>query len=429
MTSTRCGAPSAATPPRSAGCSTRSPPARARDQRLGHDLRRRQSAGRLARTLGRRARCPPVRSGVVVPGAKQPGPAAGAGRADSRSGGRRPRTSARSSPRRSCRASAARTLPGSEFSIETSIVPVALRLQFEGASDAGPDAFVIRSSDQRAAGRGDRVAMRTCRTRGSGFAIGCCAAELALAAVAAAAASRGPLLDWRRVARSAGAADGDHAVDCAVADRRARRSSGSRFARPGLAEFSLLPSAPWSRIREPGVRVAARLLPERAGGRRPGDAGGVEFRDVARRASSRHRRRGRRSARSRAALFYVVQLAAGLGVAALVMSYEWLLRTYVSQTPVDIVRFAIDRFDSPRLLVIVGLIALNAAVVGLAILLYRLAWSPWVFPSRPDGRGARADSRSGCCRRRSCSACSRPPIARRSGRRCWSWCSRRPRPG
>ena len=37
-------------------------------------------------------------------------------------------------------------LPGSEFSIETSIVPVALRLQFEGASDAGPDAFVIRSS-------------------------------------------------------------------------------------------------------------------------------------------------------------------------------------------------------------------------------------------------------------------------------------------
>ena len=32
-------------------------------------------------------------------------------------------------------------LPGSEFSLRTSIVPVALRLQFEGASDAGPDAF------------------------------------------------------------------------------------------------------------------------------------------------------------------------------------------------------------------------------------------------------------------------------------------------
>ncbi len=84
----------------------------------------------------------------------------------------------------------------------------------------------------------------------------------------------------------------------------------------------------------------------------------------------------------RGALFYAVQLGAGLAVAALVMSYEWLLRTHVSQTPVDIVRFALDRLDPTRLPVIVGLIALNAAVVGLAILLYRLAWSPWVFPSR-----------------------------------------------
>ena len=64
------------------------------------------------------------------------------------------------------------------------------------------------------------------------------------------------------------------------------------------------------------------------------------------------------------------------------MSYEWLLRTHVSQTPVDIVRFALDRLDLTRLPVLVGLIALNAAVVGLAILLYRLAWSPWVFASR-----------------------------------------------
>ena len=90
----------------------------------------------------------------------------------------------------------------------------------------------------------------------------------------------------------------------------------------------------------------------------------------------------RRSARPRA-LFFAVQLGAGVAVAALVMSYEWFLRTHVSQTPVDIVRFALDRLDPTRLLVIVGLIALNAAVVGLAILLYRLAWSPWVFPGSP----------------------------------------------
>ena len=38
---------------------------------------------------------------------------------------------------------------------------------------------------------------------------------------------------------------------------------------------------------------------------------------------------------------------------------------------------------------LVGLIALNAAVVGLAILLYRLAWSPWVFASRAGAWRAR----------------------------------------
>ena len=48
---------------------------------------------------------------------------------------------------------------------------------------------------------------------------------------------------------------------------------------------------------------------------------------------------------STAALFYAVQLAAGFAVAALVMAYEWFLRTHVSQTPVDIVRFSLDRLD------------------------------------------------------------------------------------
>jgi signal transduction histidine kinase len=33
-----------------------------------------------------------------------------------------------------------------------------------------------------------------------------------------------------------------------------------------------------------------------------------------------------------------------------------------------------------RLAVVVGLVTLNAAVVGLAVLAFRLAWSPWVFP-------------------------------------------------
>ena len=51
---------------------------------------------------------------------------------------------------------------------------------------------------------------------------------------------------------------------------------------------------------------------------------------------------------ARAALFYAVQLAAGLAVATLVMAYEWFLRTHVSQMPVDIVRFSINRIDPSR---------------------------------------------------------------------------------
>ena len=48
-------------------------------------------------------------------------------------------------------------LPGSEFTLDTSIVPVALRLQFEGAADAGPDCVRHSLVDRRTAGGGHRV--------------------------------------------------------------------------------------------------------------------------------------------------------------------------------------------------------------------------------------------------------------------------------
>ena len=190
----------------------------------------------------------------------------------------------------------------------------------------------------------------------------------------------GPLLDWRRVTRSARAATA-LTISVAVLLIAARAVFWIAIRKAGLAEFSLLPSVPWTRFASMAfaspldfflnalvvaglVTLAVSSFEMWRAARRPGI--GVVIVDRP----------------SRAALFYAVQLAAGLGVAALVMSYEWLLRTHVSQTPVEIVRFALDRLDPTRMQVIVGLIALNAAVVGLAILLYRLAWSPWVFPSR-----------------------------------------------
>ena len=270
------------------------------------------------------------------------------------------------------------TLAGSEFALETSIVPVALRLQFEGAADAGPDAFVIRSPTNEplaaAVISDDDLGAARRRIRDRLYA-----AELALAALLVLLAA-GPLLDWRRLARSTALAT-VLTVVIAVDLISARAILWIAIRKAGLADLSLLPSAPLTPLAAlmfaspidfflnalviAGLVVlAVSSFSMWRSAHRPGI--GVVIVDRP----------------ARAALFYAVQLAAGFSVTALVMAYEWLLRTHVSQTPVEIVRFSLGRIELSRLPVIVGLIALNAAIVGLAILLYRLAWSPWAFPDR-----------------------------------------------
>ena len=278
------------------------------------------------------------------------------------------------------------TLPGSDFSLETSIVPVALRLQFEGAAESSPEAFVVRSASgeplvEVLISDRDLQAARQ-RIRDRAFA-----AELALAALLVLLVA-GPLLDWRRLTRSPRSATlltlaivGDLIAARAIAWVAIRKA--------GLADVSLLPEAPWTPFAQvmfaspldfllnalviAGIVVlAVSSFTMWRAARRPGVGTIVVDRP------------------SLSVLFYAVQLAAGVAVAALVMTYEWLLRAHVSQTPIDIVRFSLDRLDSTRLPVIVGLIALNAALVGLAVLLYRMAWSPWVFPAHRGGWRVRA---------------------------------------
>jgi signal transduction histidine kinase len=270
-------------------------------------------------------------------------------------------------------------LTGSEFTLETSLVPVALRLQFEGASDAGPDAFIIRSSTNEplaaviVSDQDLSRARQLIRDRWS-------AAGLALLALVALLLT-GPLLDWRKLTRAPMTAT-LLTILIALLLIVARAASWVAIRDAGLAEFSLLPEAPWTPFTRflfaspldfllNALLVAALVelaissfaMWRRA--RRPGL--GVVIVDRA----------------PTAVFFGAVQIGAGLAVTGLVMAYEWLLRTHVSQTPIDIVRFALDRVDLQRLPVVVGLIALNAAVVGLAILIFRLAWSPWVFAQRP----------------------------------------------
>ena len=266
-------------------------------------------------------------------------------------------------------------LSGAEFLLQTSIVPVSLRLPFEGAAESGAGAFVIRSAtneplaavtvpDADLAGARQRIRDRLL------------AAELALVAVMLLLFT-GALLDWRRFSRSIRVAVVT-TIGIAVLLLGARAVLWIAARKAGLAEPSLTTAAPWSPITAVGLAspldfflnglTAAGLLVLAVSSfalwrtaHRPGI--GVVIVDRP----------------SIAALYYATQLAAGIAVSALVIWYEWLLRTHVSQTPVDILRFALDRWDPNRLLVIVGLVALNGAVVGLAILLFRMAWSPWIF--------------------------------------------------
>ena len=271
------------------------------------------------------------------------------------------------------------SIPGSEFSLATSIVPVELRRQFEGPPDTSPDAFVVRaaSGEALAAAVLSNADLEQARLR---IRDRLYAAELALAALWLLLLA-GPLLDWRKLTVSAG---GAIALTGVIAAQlvSARALAWVAVRKAGLAEASLLPSPPPSPLASLAfespidfvltallvaglvvLAVSSFAMWRRA--RRPGI--GVVVIDGA----------------GTAMLFHVTQLVAGGAVMTLVMAYERVLRGYVSQTSVDVLRFALDRLDPVRMPVVVGLIALNASVVGLAILIFRLAWSPWAFPGGP----------------------------------------------
>ncbi|MDP2317872.1 MAG: HAMP domain-containing sensor histidine kinase [Acidobacteriota bacterium] len=269
-------------------------------------------------------------------------------------------------------------MAGQDFSLETSIVPVSLRLQFEGAADAGPDAFIIRTpageplaavqlSDADLTASRQRIRER--RT----------AAEIALAAVLLLLFT-GALLDWRRSTRSLRLAAGlTLAMALLIIGGRALLWIATR--RVGLAEPALVPASLWSVASVLLASPVDFLLTGLAAlgvmalatstfalwrvAHRPGIGVVVVNRPVL------------------AWFFLAVQVMAGAAVTALVVSYTAFLRTHVSQVTVDILRFAIEPRDWDRLLVVVGLLALNAAVIGTAVLILRAASSPWVFAASP----------------------------------------------
>ena len=269
------------------------------------------------------------------------------------------------------------SLAGSEFSLDTGLVPVALRLQFEGASEPGPNAFVVHSSihEPLAAVLVSDADLQRARQRLRDRLV---AAELALAGVLLLLAI-GPMLDWRAHTRRSG-----RVVLCTLAIAGLMLAARAVFwvaldhaqlAAPSLATASSR-TLPALLLRSPLDFVLSALL----------IAGLVVLAGASfRRWRTAHRPGVGTVIVDRATtrtVFALVHLVAGSAVAGLVAMYESFLRAHLSVSPVDMVSFSLDRLDGIRLPVIVGLVALNAAVIGAAIVVLRMAWSPWVFPER-----------------------------------------------
>ncbi len=272
-------------------------------------------------------------------------------------------------------------MAGSEFALETSIVPVSLRLQFEGAADAGPGAFIIRTPAGAPLAAVDLpdADLEASRRRVHEWRI---AAELALLGVLLLLFARS-LLDWRRVTHTLGEAAVLTGVT-ALLVIGVRGLFWMAVRQVGLAEPALVPAATWSPISAvllaspadflltglTALAVTALLTSSFTAWRlahRPGVGVVVVDRP------------------SLGWWFLVAQAAAGTGVVALLVIYTAFLRAQVSQASVDILRFAIEPGEWARLLVVVGLLALNAGVIGLAVLLLRVAASPWVFATSSAG--------------------------------------------
>ena len=270
------------------------------------------------------------------------------------------------------------------FVLDTSIVPASLRLRFEGAADAGPGAFLVRTptGEPLAAVEVSDAALEGARLR---FRQQRLAAELVLLALILLLAT-GPLLDWRRVSRRVSSAAGLTA-GIAVLMVAARAVLWIAVRRTDLASVPLTPAAsfgPWPALAlaSPIDFMLTSLL-----------AAGLLALAISSFALWRSgHRRGVGvllvDGPAAGALFLVFQFAAGATALALLIWYESFLRTQVSPAPVDILRFAIDPADPVRLQVVIGLVALNAAVVGFSVLLLLLARSLWAFPQ--SGRAWRA---------------------------------------
>ncbi len=272
------------------------------------------------------------------------------------------------------------------FFLDTSIVPVTVRPGFEAESASGQESFLIRTpagAPLAVVGVSSESLLEARRM----FRERRLAAVLSVLAVFGLLLT-GPLLAWRGQARSVLTGTWLTA-GIVILLLAARALCWVALRRGDLAAPPLTPTGSW-------MPVLALIL-----------ASPVDFAltslllaalaglAVSTFSQWRIRRRGEPrlvvlDSPFRGATFLFEQLAAGCVLALLVTGYQSFVQVHVAQVPVDFLRFSLDPMNPMRLFVVIGLVALNLAMVSLSILVLRVAMASWVFPSSRTGWCLRA---------------------------------------
>lgn len=263
------------------------------------------------------------------------------------------------------------------FQYPTAIVPVAIELRFEaGRTRPDAEAFAVQAPSGALLfnARVDRADLFRIRERwrlaSQSFALIVLALSLVLLC--------GPLLDWRN--RATSRRDYLTAMGLIVAVVVACRFV-LRLASP--ADWS--PALVFS-----GAEYASPLL-------RPLLTSPFDFLVTAVAVSSlvalllyagetwrtmRYRRRRIPQGVGPTLVFAALQLAAGAAVAGVLLAHQGLLRDTVANTTLDLLHFSLHPWDTARLAIQVGLIIWHASILGISVLLLRLAVAAWSVPRR-----------------------------------------------
>jgi signal transduction histidine kinase len=95
-----------------------------------------------------------------------------------------------------------------------------------------------------------------------------------------------------------------------------------------------------------------------------------------------HRWNRRRPVAPHLVSFLLVQLAAGVVVAAVLVGHQVLIRDTIAHATLDLLHFSLHPWNNARVALEVGLVLAHTTVAALAALILRLATMPWRLPRR-----------------------------------------------